>query len=200
MKKIAFWVIIVALLILPAYIILSRSRNSISSSASEEIQYNLAFPINQFKERITKIPFGLYVSPENSPVGSKRFIGFHTAVDVEYEDVVDDVPVFAINDGIITLSREAAGYGGVFILETEIGGQPHSALYGHIRPSSLPKVGQSFKKGDFLALLGTGYSPQTDNERRHLHFAILKDNGSNILGYVKNEAELSGWINPLLFY
>ncbi len=157
---------------------------------------SLAFPINEFKERITKKPFGIYITPQNSPVSPERFTGYHTGADVEYQDVSDDVPVLAVGDGTITLARTASGYGGVLILETEIQGEKHSVLYGHIRPSSLPEVGQTFKKGETLGLLGTGYGPETDNERRHLHFAILADNRIDLKGYVQNQSDLSGWLDP----
>ncbi|MFA6492539.1 MAG: M23 family metallopeptidase [Patescibacteria group bacterium] len=159
-----------------------------------------AEPIAQFKQRITKKPFGIYITPENSPVSPERFTGFHTGVDVEYQDVDTDVPVYALADGAIVLSRTASGYGGVLIIDFKLDGVDHTALYGHLRPESLPQVGQSFKKGEQIAVLGTGYSSETDNERRHLHFAILSDNRVDLKGYVQNESELSGWIDPLTLY
>jgi len=157
-------------------------------------------PVADFKSRITKKPFGILISPKNSPVQPERFSGYHTAVDVEFEDVSDDVAVYAIADSQVALSQTASGYGGVFMITFDLNGARHSALYGHIRPSSIPKVGTSYKKGDRIALLGTGYSSETDGERRHLHFAILSDDSLTIKGYVSTKSQLSGWIDPLSLY
>jgi hypothetical protein len=57
-----------------------------------------------------------------------------------------------------------------------------------------------FEKGDPLALLGTGYSSETDGERRHLHFAVLSNDRVDIKGYVQSESDLSGWIDPLTLF
>lgn len=156
-----------------------------------------AYPIADFTNRITKKPFGIYITPATSPVQPERFTGYHTGTDIEYQDVGGDVPVYAISDGTIVLSKTASGYGGVFLLE--IAGN-HTILYGHIRPSSLPKVGTQVKKGDQLAVLGTGYSSEADGERRHLHFAVLSTNRLDIKGYVQNKSQLSGWIDPVSLY
>lgn len=166
------------------------------SPAPQESQNGLVYPIAQFSERITLKPFGLYVSPENSPVEPERFTGYHTAADVEYQDITEDVPVFAIADCQVVLSRIASGYGGVFVISFDLNDERHSAIYGHIRPSSLPRVNNRYEKGSQLAFLGTGYSAETDGERKHLHFGVLADNGLDLRGYVQSEAELTGWIDP----
>ncbi len=164
---------------------------------SEEKQENiLVFPVDQFRQRITKKPFGIYITPQNSPVQPERFNGYHTGVDIEYEDKTADVPVFAVADGVVRLARTASGYGGVVILEIELGDTKHSVVYGHIRPSSLPQKGEIVKKGDSIGLLGTSFSTETDGERRHLHFAVLSNNSLDLLGYVQNKSELAGWIDP----
>lgn len=160
----------------------------------------LVAPIADFKTRITKKPFGIYITPQNSPVQPERFTGYHTGTDVEYQDVTEDVPVYALFDGKIVLSKTASGYGGVFMIDFTYEGVERCALYGHIRPSSLPKLGTQATKGEQLGLLGTGYSTETDGERRHLHFAILSDNRLSILGYVQTKSQLSGWIDPLNLY
>lgn len=203
-KTLLLVIIVLILLIFPVYSIIKKRSTPAVVNPSPSITNNvtqipntLDFPINQFKDRITKKPFGIYITPQNSPVQPERFSGYHTGADVEYKDITDDVPVFAVNDGTITLARTASGYGGVMILETEINGQLHSILYGHIRPSSLPTVGQTFKKGDQIGTLGTGYSTETDGERRHLHFAVLSDNRLDIKGYVPTQADLSAWLDPL---
>jgi murein DD-endopeptidase MepM/ murein hydrolase activator NlpD len=159
-----------------------------------------ADPVTNFKARVAKKPFGIYITPQNSPIQPERFTGYHTGADAEYTDVAADVPVFAIADGTVVLSETASGYGGVFMISFSLSGTQHTALYGHIRPSSLPKVGTKVTKGQQLGLLGTGYSSETDGERRHLHFAVLADNSLNIKGYVGTKSQLSGWIDPLTLY
>lgn len=173
---------------------------SSSAPTDRSTQNILADPVADFKARVTKKPFGIYVTPQNSPISPERFSGFHTGADAEYQDVVGDVPVYAVGDGTVVLSRAASGYGGVFMIEILLDNVKHTVLYGHIRPSSLPKVGQTVTKGEKIALLGTGYSVETDGERRHLHFAILADDSLNIKGYVATKAELSGWLDPLKYF
>lgn len=160
----------------------------------------LADPVADFKSRVTKKPFGIYITHQNSPIQPERFTGYHTGADAEYQDVTADVPVYAVTDGTVVLSETASGYGGVLMLEIEINGAKHNVLYGHIRPSSLPKIRTTVTKGEQIALLGTGYSSETDGERRHLHFAVLSDTRLDIKGYVSKKADLSGWIDPLSFF
>ncbi|MCL5794929.1 MAG: M23 family metallopeptidase [Patescibacteria group bacterium] len=178
----------------------ATSAQSITPSQTPISANQLAIPIADFKARITKKPFGIYITPQTSPVQPERFTGYHTGVDVEYQDISADVPVYAIVDGKVVLSERASGYGGVFVIQASIDGKEHNVLYGHIRPSSLPNVGQIYKNGEQLAVLGTGYSSETDGERRHLHFAVLSDIRTDIRGYVQNQSQLSGWIDPLSLY
>lgn len=182
---------------------------SISTSTLESPQISpsttpnvnaLALPVADFKSRVTQKPFGIYVTPQDSPIQPERFTGYHTGADAEYQDVADDVPVYAVADGKVVLSKTATGYGGIFMIEIELNGQAHTVLYGHVRPSSLPKVGAQVTKGEQLALLGTGFSTETDGERRHLHFAILATNALDIRGYVPSKSQLSGWLDPLTLY
>lgn len=174
--------------------------NPILTSPQEPATSVLTEPIADFKARIAKKPFGIYITPQNSPISPEKFTGFHTGVDVEYVDVVADVPIYAIADGTITLARTASGYGGVIMLESQINGTALSILYGHLRPSSLPQAGQKVKKGEQIGVLGTGSSSETDGERRHLHFAVLTDNRSDLRGYVENQTDLAGWLDPISLY
>lgn len=161
---------------------------------------DLAEPVADFKARVTKKPFGIYITPKNSPISPERFTGYHTGADAEHQDVTADVPVYAVADGIVVLSEVASGYGGVFIIEISLSGTKHTVLYGHIRPGSLPKVGQKVIKGEQISMLGTSYSSETDGERRHLHFSIRTDNSLNIKGYVSTKAQLTSWLDPLNYY
>ena len=173
---------------------------TITTSPSPTPQSQLAEPVKDFKVRVTKKPFGIFITPQNSPVQPEKFTGYHTGADAEYEDVTADVPVYAIADGTITYSQWTSGYGGVFILKIDIDGSPHSVLYGHIGPSTLPDVGKNYKKDEQIAVLGTGYSTETDGERRHLHLGILSDDRIDVKGYVSSQSALPGWLDPLSFY
>ncbi len=200
-----FLILILILIVLATAWRIFHRKTFITSTLpnSQELSSNnkLSFPINEFKERINKKPFGIFVTPNNSPVQPERFTGYHTASDIEYQDVIEEVPIYAVGDGKIVLSRTASGYGGVFVLNFNLpDGSNHTAIYGHIRPNTLPAVGLEVKKDQQLGVLGTGYTAETDGERHHLHFGIRADNIINILGYVQNQTELSGWIDPVTLY
>jgi len=201
---IAVLIIILLLIILWPYFRSDKEQNPAPKQRVESIteieEASFALPIEEFGPRITKKPFGIFTTPENSPVSPEHFTGYHTGVDVEYGDVASDVPVYAVLDGRITVSRQAQGYGGIFVMESRIEDSSHSILYGHIRPGTLPEVGQNFSKGEKIALLGNGNTEETDGERKHLHFAVLSDNRIDLRGYVQRENELAGWIDPLVFY
>jgi len=157
-------------------------------------------PIAQFKERITKKPFGVYITPKSSPVQPEKFTGYHTGTDVEYQDITADVPVFAITSGIVIFSGHVNGYGGVIIIRHQFQNKDLLALYGHLKPSSLIPKDSVVKAGDTIAILGKGFSSETDGERKHLHFAILKSDKIDFRGYVQKQPELAGWIDPLTLY
>jgi murein DD-endopeptidase MepM/ murein hydrolase activator NlpD len=159
----------------------------------------LALPTNSFYERVTKKPFGLRVSPTNSPVNPEKFNGYHTGADAEYEDILEDVPVFAISDGTVLEARTVSGYGGVMVFVFTINNQPQIVLYGHLRPSSMLPVGSAVKIKEQVAILGTGYSSETDGERKHLHISIRSDQAISYIGYVPNQEDLQGWLDPVEF-
>lgn len=170
-----------------------------SATASPSIsQTELLKPIADFDTRITKKSFGTYITPKNSPVSPEKFSGYHTGVDVEYEDVVGDVPVVAITSGEVVTSKLATGYGGVVVIRHLINDQQIYAIYGHLRPDSLPEIDTKVSRGDTIGYLGTGYSSETDGERRHLHFGISKTN--SLLGYTNHQSDLNNWLDPLSLY
>jgi len=153
-------------------------------------------PAAEFKTRVTKKPFGIKISPKNSPIQPERFSGYHTGADGEYADIATDVPVMAISDGEIVTARTASGYGGVMVLKFQLNEQDWYAVYGHVRPSSMKQAGTKVARGQELAVLGTGYSAETDGERRHLHLGIANKN--TITGYVSSQEELKAiWIDPV---
>lgn len=171
-----------------------------AATASPVPNNELAYPVGDFKNRITKKFFGTYVTPNNSPVQPEKFTGYHTGVDVEYSDVATDVPVYAIADGTVLLARWASGYGGVIAIQHKINGQSVIAIYGHVNPEQLPKVGQKVAKGQKIDILGKGYSHETDGERKHLHLGLVKGTTFTLLGYVQNKPQLSAWIDPMTVF
>lgn len=163
----------------------------------------LVYPISDYPSRVTKKPFGIYITPKNSPVQPERFQGFHTGADAETTPAEQsiDVPISAIADGTVLVARWASGYGGVILIEHQIAGQAVTAVYGHLRQSSFRvQVGSTVKVGEQIAVLGNGFSKETDGERKHLHFALLKGKSTTLLGYVSIKSALSSWLDPAAFF
>ncbi len=156
-------------------------------------------PIANALSRITKKPFGIFITPKTSPVQPERFQGYHTGSDLEttVDEQNADVSVVALCDGKLLEKKIASGYGGVAVQTCVLDGQNVTVVYGHLRLSSITaKIGDQLKAGDFLGNLGTGFSNETDGERKHLHLAIHKGSGLNILGYVGSKTQLSDWLDP----
>ena len=160
----------------------------------------LVEPTPDFKSRITKKPFGIYVTPQNSPVSPEKFSGYHTAIDIEYDDITQPVAVQAIADGEVVVARTATGYGGVIVIRHRIGDQDILILYGHIDPATFPKT-KSVTAGQNIGTLGEAYSPASGGERKHLHLGMLKGDQVNLAGYTKTKSALdAGWHDPLTFF
>jgi undecaprenyl-diphosphatase len=185
----------------------SPTSSSASQSDSPAVETAVSFttsptprtvhePVQGTRDRITKKPFGIYITPETSPVENDRFSGYHTGIDIEYEDIAGDVPVYAIADGTVRLARIASGYGGVVAIEHIVNGETVIGIYGHVDPASLPRTGATVKAGEKIGILGDGGTRETDGERKHLHFGIVKGSKINLLGYVQSQTQLSGWIDP----
>ena len=94
----------------------------------------------------------------------------------------------------------ASGYGGVVSIQHQINGQNYMAIYGHLNPASLIKNNSTVKAGQKIGILGEGFSNETDEERKHLHFSLRLGNNLNLAGYVKNKIDLDNWVDPLLLY
>jgi len=54
-------------------------------------------PLDRAAERVSKKPFGIFITPQNSPVQPEKFRGYHTGADFEiFSDELDaNVPVTA---------------------------------------------------------------------------------------------------------
>ena len=159
-------------------------------------------PIENALARITKKPFGIKISPEDSPVLPEKFSGYHTGVDFETfaDEQTADIPIFAICAGKLVLKKYASGYGGVAAQSCQIENQDVMVVYGHLQLSSISaKISQAINVGSQIGVLGTGYSTQTDNERKHLHLGIHKGKNIFLLGYVQSQRELDGWFDITKF-
>lgn len=155
-------------------------------------------PLDSSLMRITKKPFGIRVSPDNSPVSPERFTGVHTGVDFEILRGEDDVAVEVrtICDGEVLRKTWGSGYGGYVVQACKIGGVPVTVVYGHLSLESVSvRVGDIVNRGTKFALLGKGFSKDTDNERKHLHLGIHRGTSVVTNGYIANESGLEDWIN-----
>ena len=152
------------------------------------------------EERITKKPFGIKISPADSPVQPERFSGYHTGADFEvFEDEMDsDIEIHAICEGPRILSSRSTGYGGVVVQRCVYKGNDVTVVYGHLKFSSFLKTSDDIlKKGQYIGILGEGFSEDTDGERKHLHLGVHKGVKINLLGYVQDESLLDMWIDPV---
>jgi hypothetical protein len=160
----------------------------------------LVWPISNASSRVTKKPFGIYVTPQNSPVSPEKFTGYHTGVDFETtpQEQNIDVSVDVICEGPLVLKKTATGYGGVAVQACEINNQSVTVVYGHLRLASITLPQNTIlKPGQQIGVLGKGYSSETDGERKHLHLAIHKGTAIDLLGYAKHKSDLSGWLDYL---
>ena len=170
-----------------------------SSSANSDGTSLFAAPLDRASERVTKKPFGIYITPKTSPVQPERFTGYHTGADFETfpEEANVDVAVHAVCQGKLLLKEYASGYGGVAVEACQLNGSPITVVYGHLNLASIAgRAGDILNVGDVLGDLGKGYSVQTDGERKHLHLGFHRGSAINILGYVQTKSALSGWIDP----
>jgi len=161
------------------------------------------FLMEQAEERVTKKPFGLYVSPSDSPVSPERFSGYHTGVDFEvFEDERDvEISIHAICEGKVRFVDWVSGYGGVLIQDCIFDGLPVTVLYGHLQPSSIPyKIDELLQKNQMIGVLGEGFTRETDGERKHLHLAIHRGEQLEFKGYTFSESGLESWLDPLFLF
>lgn len=178
---------------------ISSSSIPVEASSSITSSSSFPYPISDAKSRITKKQFGSYVTPASSPVQPEKFTGFHTGLDFEtFENEQDaDVSITAICDGTTLFAGRVNGYGGVLIQSCFYKGEKVTVLYGHLKQSSISfKKNAAIATGDQIGLLGKGFSDEADFERKHLHLGIHKGSSIEYRGYVKNQNELSEWIDP----
>ncbi|MBU2028660.1 M23 family metallopeptidase [Patescibacteria group bacterium] len=172
---------------------------SLAEESAREITIS-DVPLPNPEKRITKKPFGILISPQNSPVSLEKFSGYHTGTDFEIfpEETDVDIEVRAICGGEILQKKKVSGYGGVIIQSCVLNGEVVMVLYGHLKLSNAPaEIGKTFFRGDKLAMLGADGSADTDGERKHLHLGIRKGDTVDVRGYVSNQNELTNWLDPV---
>lgn len=157
-------------------------------------------PVKNASSRITKKPFGIYITPQDSPVKPERFSGFHTGVDFEVlnnRELKEEVTVSAICGGKLALKRIAEGYGGVMAQECLMKNDLVTVVYGHMDMKSIKKpIGSYLSPGEEIGWLGKDQSAETDGERKHLHLGIHKGSSIDLSGYVFQKEELAQWLDP----
>lgn len=160
--------------------------------------YRIPIPIERARERVTKKPFGIKISPQDSPVQPERFNGYHTGTDFEIFPGEENqaVSVFAICTGQLVVKQRANGYGGVIAQQCVLNNQDVLVVYGHVNLTSvLQEHKQTITAGEKIGVLGQGFSSETDGERKHLHLGIHRGKEIILRGYVGNQAELKNWID-----
>ena len=90
-------------------------------------------PINLSLSRISKKPFGIKITKENSPVSPERFSGYHTGVDFEVSanELETDVNIYAVCDGPLVLKKYSSGYGGVAVQQCNIKNSDVCSLWSY---------------------------------------------------------------------
>ena len=167
-------------------------------SPSPEI--NLSLPFSDALSRITKKPFGIYITPKNSPVTPEKFTGWHPGADFEIfpGEENKNISVFAICEGKLLVKEFGRGYGGMLVELCSIDGEPVTVVYGHLKLESVAfKIGYNIVAGAVIGILGKGFTSETDYERKHLHLGIHKGSAVDTRGYVASESELINWIDPI---
>ncbi len=160
-------------------------------------------PLDRAGKRVTKKPFGIFITPKDSPVQPEKFRGHHTGADFEVfpEEAKSDVPVRAVCPGTIAVKRSATGYGGVIVERCELDDQSVTVVYGHLALGSVTaEIGDTVEKGDALGMLGASGSADTDGERKHLHLGIHRGDVIDIRGYVAEKPMLDQWLDPCEFF
>ncbi len=154
------------------------------------------WPIEGGGSRKILLPFGMHVTPDatNNPIDPpERFSGYHVGTDFEISQGEADkvINVYAVCDGDINSSGFVEGYGGLITEYCTINNEKVTVLYGHLAIDSLVAAKTAVTKGQKIAILGAAHSHDTDENRKHLHFGIVKGWTNDVNGYVQTPEELN---------
>ena len=106
------------------------------------------------------LPGAKVISPYKNNRGSHR----HTGVDLKTK--AND-PIYAVGDGVVTMSKNYSGYGKCIIIKHADGTEK---LYAH-NSKNYVKEGEKVKSGQKIALTGRTGRATTE----HLHFEVRKN-------------------------
>jgi murein DD-endopeptidase MepM/ murein hydrolase activator NlpD len=106
------------------------------------------------------LPGAKVISPYKNNRGSHR----HTGVDLKTK--AND-PIYAVGDGVVTMSKNYSGYGKCIIIKHADG---TGTLYAH-NSKNYVKEGEKVKSGQKIALTGRTGRATTE----HLHFEVRKN-------------------------
>lgn len=181
---------------------IEENENEVKEKEEEKEKENQDFypPLKNYQERVTKKPFGIYITPATSPVTPEKFNGYHTGVDFEILEGEKEaaVEIASICGGEVLFKGEIGGYGGVFIQSCSYQEEAITVLYGHLDLASISLArGDTIGAGEQIGVLGKGNSEETDFERKHLHLGVKRGVNIDYRGYVGKEDELSGWFDPM---
>ena len=156
-------------------------------------------PLENWKDRITKKPFGILIDPETSPVQPELFSGYHTGTDFEvFEgEMESEADVRAICDGKLLETRYVSDYGGVIVQQCNIENSKVVVLYGHVDITSIKSksIEGNIERGEVISVLADNESYYSGEERKHLHLGIVKGIGINYKGYVESKSSLVNWLD-----
>lgn len=196
--KVIFAIVVLSLV---GWFLLQKNANQTTTSVSNQSSFPKPqkSPNDPEFTRVTKKPFGIYITPKTSPVQPEKFTGFHTGIDFETlpneQDL--DIQVHAVCTGELLMKKYASGYGGLAVQECTVDNQALTIIYGHLKLESISSLqGVTLQAQDVIGILGKGYSSETDGERKHLHLGVHKGSYLEIKGYVQNKTDLSYWLDP----
>ena len=106
------------------------------------------------------LPGAKVISPYKNNRGSHR----HTGVDLK---TTANDPIYAVGDGVVTMSKNYSGYGKCIIIKHADGTE---TLYAH-NSKNYVKEGEKVKSGQKIALTGRTGRATTE----HLHFEVRKN-------------------------
>lgn len=155
-------------------------------------------PLDNWRQRVTKKPFGIYIEPQTSPVQPEKFQGWHTGTDFEVpeSELEKEIGVKAICAGKVLEKKFVGGYGGVVIQSCSLKNKPVTVLYGHLDLSDnqLTK-GDRLERNQAIAHLAAESSYYSGNERKHLHLGIHQGSVIDLRGYVQTKNQLADWFD-----
>ncbi|KKR13179.1 MAG: hypothetical protein UT42_C0051G0014 [Candidatus Falkowbacteria bacterium GW2011_GWA2_39_24] len=171
-----------------------------ATQSLDTAQVLMNLPLDNAVVRVTKKPFGIKISPSDSPISPEKFSGYHTGADFEIlpTEIDQDIIVRAICNGPVIYKQYVSGYGGVLIQRCSLNQEIITVLYGHLQLSSImAERQQTLLSSDIIGPLGQAYSTETDGERQHLHLSIHRGTDINLRGYVNDPKLLAEWIDPM---